>query len=119
MNNKFKFQELKVYQYSLNFVDSIYKITMAWPKSETFGLVDQVKKASVSIALNIAEGSSRSKKDFVRFLSLSKGSCYECVAILEIALRNKYIEVKVFDSFLSDLDTISRMISGLKKSLIS
>ncbi len=115
----FKFQELKVYQHSLDFIDSVYKTTKSWPKNETYALVDQIKRASVSIALNIAEGSSRTKKDFTHFLSLSKGSCYECVAVLEIALRNKYIDGKIFNTYLSDLDAISRMLSGLKKSLIS
>ncbi len=115
----FKFQELKVYRYSLDFVDLVYKTTKSWPKNETYALADQIKRASVSIALNIAEGSSRTKKDFIHFLSLSKGSCYECVAVLEIALRNKYIDKKIFNTYLSDLDEISRMLSGLKKSLNS
>ncbi len=113
----FKFQELKVYQLSLEFVDLVYKLVRTWPKNEIFGLIDQIKRASVSIVLNLAEGTSRSTKDFTRFITLSKGSCYECVAILEIAKRNELIDPNEFDSILRKLEEISRMLEGLKKSL--
>lgn len=86
----FKFEDLKVYQKGLGFVDDIYLITKPWPKSELFGLVSQLRRAAISIVLNIAEGSSRTNKDFSHFLSLSRGSCFECVAILTIA-KNQHL----------------------------
>ncbi len=61
------FERLHVYHESIEFVDAVYTIVRSWPKEELFGLADQFKRAAVSIALNIAEGSSRSKKIFIIF----------------------------------------------------
>jgi four helix bundle protein len=113
----FNFEKLIVYQESLNFSHKIYKITADWPKNEMFGLTNQIRRASVSIALNIAEGSSRTKKDFAHFLDLSRGSCYEVVAILAIAHKNSYINEKQYKNLYDNCSYLSRMISALKKSL--
>ncbi len=113
----FKFEELNVYKESLDFVDFIYDLTRKWPREELFGLINQIRRAAVSIALNIAEGSSRSRKDFRHFLDLSCGSCYECFAILRIALRRKYISEVDFDRGYEFCNKISRMLSALKKSV--
>ena len=58
---KFGFENLKVYQRALKYVDFVYQITKNFPKTETFSLIDQFKRASISICLNIAEGSGGSK----------------------------------------------------------
>lgn len=118
MGNKFRFEELNVYKDGLIFVDSIYNLTQAFPKDEMFGLVNQLRRASVSIVLNIAEGSSRTKKDFRHFLSMSRGSCYECVAILSIAFNRKYMSQKDFDLHYDWCNKLARMISALKSSLL-
>lgn len=59
---KFKFEDLRVYQESLQLIDEIYETVQKFPREELYGLSDQLKRASVSIALNIAEGTSRKKK---------------------------------------------------------
>ena len=87
----FNFENLKVYQMSIDFVNYIYEITKKFPKDELFGLTNQLRRASVSIPLNIAEGSSRTGKDFKHFLSLSRGSCFECVAITTIAKKQSFL----------------------------
>ena len=87
----FKFEELRVYQEALSIASEIYSITNSWPKQETYGLTDQLRRAVVSIALNIAEGSSRKINDFRHFLDLSRGSCYECVPLLSLARKEGLI----------------------------
>lgn len=118
MENKFRFEELNVYKDGLIFVDSIYNLTQAFPKDELFGLTNQLRRASVSIVLNIAEGTSRTKKDFRHFLSMSRGSCYECVAILSISFNRKYLNQKDFDLHYDWCNKLARMISALKSSLL-
>lgn len=118
MDNKFRFEELNVYKDGLLFVDSVYNLTQAFPKDEIFGLTNQLRRASVSIVLNIAEGTSRTKKDFRHFLSLSRGLCYECIAILSIAHNRKYINQKDFDLHYDWCNKLARMISALKSSLL-
>jgi len=113
----FKFEELRVYQEALLFVDMIYGITQAWPKDEIFGLISQFRRAATSVVLNIAEGSSRGKKDFSHFLTMSKGSCFECVAILTIAKNKTYIKEKEFSIAYEQCLKLAKMISALQKSL--
>lgn len=113
----FSFEKLTVYNKSLDFIDRVYEVTLLWPKREQFGLINQVERAAVSIALNIAEGSSRTKKDFRHFLDLSRGSCFECVAILTIARRRRYISAEVFNELYQVCTDLSKMISGLKNSI--
>ncbi len=77
MDNKFKFENLNVYQDALLFVDLVYKLTKTWPKEELFALSAQLQRAAVSIALNIADGSSRTSRDLSHFVSLARGSSFE------------------------------------------
>lgn len=114
---KFNFENLKVYQEAILFIDKIYEVTTGWPKEELFGLTNQLRRAAVSIALNIAEGTSRTKKDFRHFLDLSRGSIFECVAVLSIALNRKYINQDQFTYFYASCNKIARMTSKLKTSL--
>lgn len=113
----FKFEELNVYQETLKFIDLIYSLTQNWPKDEMFGLTSQLRRAAVSIALNISEGSSRTRKDFQHFLSLSRGSCFESVAILTIAYKRGYINEEEFNNAYKFCSKLAKMISGLKTSL--
>lgn len=114
----FKFEELIVYQKAIKLSTEIYKVTSLWPRQETYGLSDQLRRAVVSIALNIAEGSGRKVNDFRHFLDMSRGSCYECVVILTIARNQKYIESQSFNVYYTQLESLSKMISALKKSLL-
>ena len=95
----------------------MYRSTATLPKNEIYGITSQFRRAAVSIALNIAEGSARSKKDFRRFLDIAQGSVLECVALIEICKRRNYLEESVVLRLRKVFLKISKMISGLKRSL--
>jgi four helix bundle protein len=92
-------------------MDSIYSWPIEW------GKVNQLRRASISIPSNIAEGSSRGKKEFVHFINMSLGSCYECVPLLEVAKKQNYVDEESFETFIDSLHRISAKISALKKSI--
>ncbi|MDO8303822.1 MAG: four helix bundle protein [Sedimentisphaerales bacterium] len=113
----FGFEELAVYQKAVDFVNQTYSATKGYPKDEIFGLVSQLRRAAVSISLNIAEGSARSKKDFSRFLDMARGSVFECVTILKISVKQNYISSKQCEMLENELVELSKMLSGLKRSM--
>ena len=114
---KFNFEKLEVYKDAVEFANQIYEATKAFPKSEVLGITNQLRESSVSIPSNIAEGNSRGKKEFIHFLNIALGSSYECVPLLEISKRQKYVQHKNFNALLDKLHKISAKISALKNSL--
>jgi len=116
-DEKFDFEKLLVYQKALEFVDFVYKVAADFPNRETFVLADQVKRAAVSICLNIAEGSGGSKAEFQRFLIISRRSVRECIAATEIAFRQGYFNIDERRVSREFCKVISKMLNGLIKSL--
>jgi len=114
----FTFENLTVYQDSLDLADEIYKITESWPKSELFGLTGQIRRAAVSVSLNIAEGSGRTKKDFRHFLDMARTSCQECVPLLELARRRNFISEEISVTLYESFSKLARQISSLKRSIL-
>ena len=114
------FRNLTVYKKSYDFVIKIYKLLKSFPKDELFGIVDQIKRASVSIVLNIAEGYSKnmSNKEIVRFLRISKGSAGEVAVLLELSRDLKFIDNETSNRLIKDLDEVERMLYGLIKTLM-
>lgn len=107
-------EQLDVWKKSIDFTVEVYKITENFPKDERFGLISQIRRASVSIAANIAEGAGRkSDKEFLNFLSMSQGSASEVETELLIAFRLGYIADEPFQSLMLKMDEIGRMITGL------
>lgn len=116
-NIKFQFEDLKVYNKALDFIDLVYKIADTFPNSEKFGLSSQFTTASVSIALNIAEGSSDTDKQFNRFLQMALDSVNECVVCSTIAKRQNYISEDTENQLRERLVELSKMITSLQKYL--
>jgi four helix bundle protein len=85
------FRDLEVWQIGLDLVETVYRLTAHFPKSELFGLTAQMRRAAVSIPSNIAEGQARSSsKEFLHFLSYALGSLAELETQLELAVRLQY-----------------------------
>ena len=102
---------------TIDFIEDIYKISSKFPKDELYCLVSQMRRAAISIASNIAEGSARKGlHEKVQFYYISRGSLSELDAQLEIALRLKYADPADFENLQDKLDEISRMLSGLIQS---
>ncbi len=116
-NPAFRFENLTVYQRALSFSLQIYKKTQTWPREHLFGVTDQLRRASLSIPLNIAEGYSRSRKDFQHFLTLSRGSCFECIPLLKLAESLSLFTTHESEMLYNELTEISQMLSGLRTAL--
>lgn len=116
-DNIFNFERLNVYQKALNFVNNVYEITARFPKEERFTLIEQFRRAAISISLNIAEGCGNSDSDFRRYLKISKGSIRECIAIITLSRIRRYIDLKMEDTLRGQCAELSKMLSGLIKSL--
>ncbi len=111
-------EKLEVWRKSVDFVVDIYKASENFPNDEKFGLTSQIKRASVSIPANIAEGAARtSNKEFLHFLSIAQGSASEVSTEILIAFRLGFLEENKYSDLLANLDEIGRMISGLSQHL--
>jgi four helix bundle protein len=109
----FIFEKLLVYQKAVDFADKVAGLTEGFPKGYGF-LFDQLNRASLSIAANIAEGNGRfTKADRRNFFGIARGSVQECVPLLELARRRKLLVDSSHDEFKAALEEIARMLSGL------
>ena len=111
-------EKLDLWKKAIEFVVEIYKVSEGFPKDEKFGLTSQIRRASVSIVANVAEGAGRrSAKEFRQFLSHSQGSASEVDTELVIAQRLNYVTGADYNRLADDLDHIGRMITRLSQSL--
>ena len=113
-----QFRELEIWKRGRLFCSQIYSITSKFPSDEKFGLTNQLRRASVSIPSNIAEGSSRiSNKDFSRFLEIAIGSGYEVETKLLIATDLGFIYTEELETISAELNEIIKMISRFRTTL--
>ena len=113
-----KFEDISAWQKSRELTKEIYSLTGQGDFSKDFGLKDQIRRASVSIMSNIAEGFERSGTgEFKQFLATAKGSAGEVRSQLYVALDQGYIAQTGFETLVSSATQISRMISGLMSYL--
>jgi len=112
------YRDLKVWRASLTLVEEIYHLTSTFPKNELFSLTQQLRRASISIPSNIAEGHSRrSTRDFLRFLHFAGGSLAEVHTHLLLANRLQYSGISETDALLRNVDELGKMLRGLQQSL--
>ena len=115
----FRFLEFRVYKESKMFYQEIQNIIKSFPGEERYALGDQLRRSSLSILLNIAEGSDRgSDKDFGRFLKNALGSLNETVAGIDVAHTNKYIDEKIYKKLVTMADGVSKQLASFNKRLL-
>ena len=114
----FSYRKLNVYQSSKVLVKEIYRIANLFPRNELYALGDQMRRAVVSIPSNIAEGMGRNSiKERIHFMEIANGSLSETMCQLEIAHLLGYISDDELASSETNMAEMSRLLSGLKKSL--
>jgi len=112
------YRDLEVWKRSIALVKDIYEATSQFPPAENFGLVQQIRRAAVSIPSNVAEGQFRnSPKEFRQFLSIALGSTAELETQLIIANQVNYLSISEFNSLLGSLEIIMKMLKKLSKSI--
>ena len=109
----FHFEKLVVYQKSVDFSDSVCQSTERFERGYGF-LVDQLNRAALSIAANIAEGNGRfTQADRKNFFFIARGSLQECVPLLELARRRNQISEEVHQELRGQIEEIGKMLAGL------
>ena len=108
------YRDLIIWQKSMQLVTKVYRKTKILPREELYGLVAQIRRSSVSIPSNIAEGYGRnSTNDYLRFLQIASGSLYELQTQLEICLNLEYLSKEDFESIDEQSREIERMLGSL------
>jgi four helix bundle protein len=111
-------RDLKVWQISLDLTETLYRLSADWPKHEQYGLVNQIRRAAVSVPANVAEGAGRrSTGEFIQFVGIARGSLAEVETLLIIARRLGYVEDSVCRELLEGIYELGRMTTGLMQSL--
>ena len=101
------YEKLIVWQKSMDLVEFVYKFTEGFPKNETYGLTSQMRRATVSIPSNIAEGSRRNgKKEFKHFLAIAYGSGAELETLIMIAKRLNFLNSAEYEKIELILDEV-------------
>ena len=112
------YQDLEVWRFAVDWTESIYRTTAAWPSDERFGLISQVRRAAVSVASNVAEGAARrSTGEFLQFVGMAQGSLAEAETQLLIATRLGYLREPDHYALTESGDRISRMLASLASAL--
>lgn len=105
------YKNIEIYQVAEEFVIEIYRLLKSFPKDELYSIVSQLRRASISITSNIAEGASRQhKKEYLNFLYISRGSVAEVESLLSISKRLDYLKEE-------DYERIKHLLNNLAKGL--
>src|SRR3989344_157190 len=111
---EFNFEKLEVWKKTMALVKTVYQLLTNFPKQEQYGLADQLRRAVTSILLNIAEGNGRyGNKEFIQFLYQARGSLFETVACLKLAVELKYLTPQQVSPLIQQTHKIRAMLSGL------
>jgi four helix bundle protein len=110
-------KKLKAWQFAMDVVTEVYRLSKDFPVDERYGLTAHVRKSAVSIASNIAEGAARnSKKEFIKFLYIARGSLSELDTQLELAKKLNVIDKHFWEKLDAKLIEMDKVLSGLIRS---
>lgn len=114
-----RFKNLEIWKRAVTLATKIYKVTSAFPDEEKYGLVSQLRRCSVSISSNIAEGAGRNtNKDFKRFLSIAYGSSYELETQLIISKNLELISSSESEKLCSEVEELQKMLYTFAQKLV-
>ena len=112
------YRDLIVWQKSLGLVEQVYKYTAQFPKEEIYGLTSQMRRASVSVPANIAEGQARNTTgEFKQQLGVAKGSLAELETLIFLSTKLNYLTEGDSENLLTNCTEVSKLLYGLHKSL--
>ncbi|MCA9931928.1 MAG: four helix bundle protein [Anaerolineales bacterium] len=117
MANVNSYRDLIVWQHAMDICVQIYETTGSFPNAETYGLTNQIRRCSISIPSNIAEGHARPTRDYARFLNIARGSLNELCTQIEIAYRIGYISEDKFGALMYDLNMLGRQLNALIRKI--
>lgn len=113
-----KFKNLKIWQRAVDLATQVYEKTNDFPDTEKYGLTSQMRRCTVSISSNIAEGAGRgTKKEFSRFLNIAYSSSYELETQLLISKNLGFIQAIHYQDLIEEIDQLQKMIYSFTKSL--
>jgi four helix bundle protein len=118
MKTRFRFEKLEVWQEARKINQVIYRLTRKFPREELFAMTSQIRRASISVSSNIAEGSRRnSDKDFAHFLEQAYGSLMEVASIFYLAFDEGYVQESDLDPLFDELERLAKRTVSLNCSL--
>jgi four helix bundle protein len=118
MSKIISYRDLIVWQKSVSLSKKVYLLTQTFPKTEIYGLTSQMRRASVSIACNIAEGQARnSTGEFKQFLGISRGSLAELETLIILAKELNLLGDDEFANLTAACEEVSKLLNGLMKAL--
>ena len=116
----YPFEKLRVWQSARTLIKGVYRVTRAYPRSEMYGLTSQTNRAAVSVAANLAEGSSRtSRKDQAHFSQIAYGSLMELACLLIVGVDLEILSRDQEAQLRSEIEAVSRQLNALRTSQVS
>ncbi len=113
------FKKMRIWQDSMEITKGVYKLTSGFPKNEQYGLIQQMRKAAVSIPSNIAEGCGRgSDPQLAHFLDIAQGSAFELETQLYLANELNFLGTDEMNILVTKLTTLQKMIDGFKRKIV-
>jgi four helix bundle protein len=118
MSARFRFEKLTVWQEARALNVLVYRITRSFPSHEVYAMTSQIRRASVSVSSNIAEGAGRnSDRDFAPFLEQSYASLMEVASLFYLALDENYLSKVDFQLLLEKIESLAKQVAALNRSL--